>query len=291
MRFGFIEVTSIIAAWGVVSVGACSPNTNAADPSGAASHAGPEAKSDRSCDRGTSLTIAQAAEWEGKWKKVEEARKDPTSAGAGSQACATAKEFVGSCSSWSADVSSAYGELCRAATAKASAAPLSAEPQRAGCPSGMVGNVAAGKVIRPNIDALLRVDLALSSLKDLGAARSAIGRVKSLMHLYHCYDEDSAKALDARADKWTAETEKAIDEEEKCRAIPACLTKRRATSSPQTTGDRCGACASARTTCHANLQAGRFPDGAICDSVEGAKQCCDMEFIQCSNGQCGRVTR
>jgi hypothetical protein len=194
--------------------------------------------SQRSCDRGRVLSDDQAREWERKWAQVEAARKDSASAGQGSPACSTIREFVSSCPGWIGEVSTAYGELCRAASVRTLPSASPSAPQKEGCPAAWIATKEAGRVIRPDIDALLRGDLGLSGLKDPNDARGAIGRMKSQMKLYHCYDEDAAKELDPCVEKWVTDTGSAIDEEIKCRASDECRARRIAASICATIADK-----------------------------------------------------
>jgi hypothetical protein len=59
---------------------------------------------------------------------------------------------------------------------------------------------------------------------------------------------------------------------------------------PSQGGDRCAECKEAWSACRADVERGRFPEGEICKTADGAKQCCDLAWGTCANGKCGRIT-
>ncbi|NOU27134.1 MAG: hypothetical protein HOO96_04425 [Polyangiaceae bacterium] len=97
---------------------------------------------------------------------------------------------------------------------------------------------AAGPIVRPEIEAILKADLALAGMTDPNNARRTISHAKAQAALYRCYDPERGGELDERVHEWAQRTEDAIAEELKCRASDVCQAQRIADAACAALADR-----------------------------------------------------
>ena len=174
----------------------------------------------RTCERGKKLTKLEHRQREEAWVRVIQVRgrAQPVDPPQLEYACRTAKDFAQNCTDWDSDTKKVAKELCEE-SARDCAPLLDAKAKK----------VSAG-MIRPEIESLMRMDLAIESLTDPNTAKKAIETGRKKVVAYKCYAPDAGPALEEKFDAWADKVEQEISEEIKCRASEACRARRIANS-------------------------------------------------------------